>query len=57
MTSQELYRLLKEQFSFQPTLHQDIALQKLSLFLTEDSKDNMFILKGYGKDYYYWYYS
>ena len=47
MTSQELYRLLKEQFSFQPTLHQDIALQKLSLFLTEDSKDNMFILKGY----------
>ncbi|MDT0295164.1 ATP-dependent RecD-like DNA helicase [Mesonia ostreae] len=47
MTSQELYRLLIKEFSYQPTVHQDIALQKLSIFLTEEEQDHLFILKGY----------
>ena len=47
MTSSEFYDLLKSGFPFSPTLKQDIGLQKLSSFILDKSKNNIFLLKGY----------
>jgi len=47
MTSQEFYKLLITDFQHQVTRQQDIALQKLSEFIVNDDKDQLFVLKGY----------
>ncbi len=47
MKEAEFYGLLKEDFPFEPTLKQDIVLQKLSYFILSGSKDSLFLLKGY----------
>lgn len=47
MKVHEFYKLLVDDFQFKATGQQDIALQKLSQFIVEDSTDKIFILKGY----------
>ncbi len=47
MREKEFYQLLKEDFPFVPTIKQDIVLQKLSEFVLSNSKDTLFLLKGY----------
>ncbi len=47
MKEKEFYELLKKDFPFEPTVKQDIVLQKLSHFILEGSKDALFLLKGY----------
>lgn len=47
MNVTEFYSLLKEQFPFDLTLKQEAVLQKLSSFILEGDKENMFLLKGY----------
>ncbi|RZS90728.1 ATP-dependent DNA helicase [Aquimarina brevivitae] len=47
MKETEFYQLLKKEFPFEPTLKQDLVLQKLSHFLLSDTKDTLFLLKGY----------
>ncbi|WP_109300085.1 ATP-dependent RecD-like DNA helicase [Aquimarina sp. AU474] len=47
MREKEFYELLKKDFPFEPTLKQDIVLQKLSHFILEGSKESLFLLKGY----------
>ena len=47
MKETEFYNLLKKEFPFEPTIKQDLVLQKLSGFLLSDSKDTLFLLKGY----------
>lgn len=47
MTRTEFYRILKEQFPFETTLKQDIFLDKIADFVTNDKQDELFILKGY----------
>ena len=47
MKETEFYNLLKKEFPFEPTIKQDLVLQKLSGFLLSDSKDSLFLLKGY----------
>jgi len=47
MKEKEFYELLKTDFPFQPTLRQDIVLQKLAHFVLSESKDSLFLLKGY----------
>ena len=41
------YSLLQEKFPFELTLSQDVVLQKLIEFVFDDSKDKLFLLKGY----------
>lgn len=47
MTSSEFYSLIKQQFSFQPTLKQNIVLQQLSDFIINKSSNSLYVLKGY----------
>lgn len=47
MKEKEFYTLLKKNFPFDPTLKQDIVLQKLSQFILSTTKDQVFLLKGY----------
>lgn len=47
MREKEFYQLLKEDFPFEPTIKQDIVLQKLSHFVLSGSKESLFLLKGY----------
>lgn len=47
MTANAFYTCLTEDFPFTATGQQDIALQKLAHFITEDSEDKIFLLKGY----------
>ncbi|MCK8520691.1 AAA family ATPase [Aquimarina sp. D1M17] len=47
MREKEFYELLKKDFPFEPTLKQDVVLQKLSQFVLKGSKDSLFLLKGY----------
>ena len=47
MTTSEFYKILKTDFAFEPTLKQDLALHKLSEFVTSPSKNALFLLKGY----------
>ena len=47
MTQTEFYHILKDQFPFETTLKQDIFLDKISDFVTNNKTDELFILKGY----------
>ena len=47
MRETEFYQLLKDDFPFEPTLKQDVVLQKLSAFMLSDTKNELFLLKGY----------
>ncbi|MFL1895135.1 ATP-dependent RecD-like DNA helicase [Aquimarina sp. 2-A2] len=47
MRETEFYQELKKDFPFEPTLKQDIVLQKLASFLLTGTKDALFLLKGY----------
>jgi exodeoxyribonuclease-5 len=47
MKEKEFYELLKEDFPFEPTIKQDIVLQKLSYFVLSGAKESLFLLKGY----------
>ena len=41
------YNLLRENFLFQPTLKQDIFLQKIADYLLNSTSEDIFVLKGY----------
>jgi len=47
MTSGQFYHILRSEFPFDPTLKQDIFLQKAAEFVTGSRKDELFVLKGY----------
>ncbi len=47
MKEKEFYELLKDDFPFEPTIKQDIVLQKLSYFVLSGTKESLFLLKGY----------
>ena len=47
MTSQEFYSLIKQEFPFSPTQKQGELLLHLSQFIFDDSKNRLFLLKGY----------
>ncbi|WP_297334574.1 AAA family ATPase [Flavobacterium sp.] len=47
MNPGQFYQILRRNFPFEPTLKQDIFLQKISEFINNDSKDEIFVLKGY----------
>jgi len=47
MTSSQFYSLLRQQFPFQPTVKQDIFLQKIADFVTNKNSNEVFVLKGY----------
>ncbi|MBY8961490.1 AAA family ATPase [Flavobacterium sp. D11R37] len=47
MNPVQFYQILRRNFPFEPTLKQDIFLQKISAFINSDSKDEIFVLKGY----------
>ena len=47
MTYTLFYNLLRKNFLFEPTLKQDIFLQKIANFLLNGAQDDIFVLKGY----------
>src|SRR5690625_999776 len=47
MTKREFYHLLIQDFPHTATNNQEIALQRLTDFVLDDSKDSIFLLKGY----------
>ena len=47
MNSAPFYKLLRQRFPFDPTVKQDIFLQKAAEFITNTVKDEIFVLKGY----------
>lgn len=47
MDTAEFYKILRKHFPFTPTLKQDIFLQKIAAFITNDDNDDVFVLKGY----------
>lgn len=47
MTGQQFYTLLCHKFPFDLTLKQDVFLQKIADFVTNDFQDELFVLKGY----------
>ncbi|PZD79227.1 ATP-dependent RecD-like DNA helicase [Mesonia sp. K7] len=47
MNSSEFYKRLKLDFPYEPTVQQNIALDKIAKFITDDAADSIFILKGY----------
>lgn len=47
MKEQQFYRFLLHDFPFAVTGQQDIALQKIARFITDDTPNKAFILKGY----------
>ena len=47
MNSSQFYSLLKKKFPFNPTYNQEIFFQKIAIFLTETTNDQIFVLKGY----------
>lgn len=47
MTSSQFYSVLQKNFPFQPTLKQDIFFQKIAIFLTNSTYNEIFVLKGY----------
>ncbi|WP_372746317.1 ATP-dependent RecD-like DNA helicase [Lutibacter sp.] len=46
-TTQEFYNNLTENFPFEPTILQDVLLQKLSDFIFENDNRHLFLIKGY----------
>ena len=47
MTSKLFYKLLRDNFPFEPTLKQDIFFQKIADFVINSSNNELFVLKGY----------
>ncbi len=47
MTSTQFYSTLKRKFPFVTTIKQDLFFQQIAVFLTNDKKDEIFVLKGY----------
>jgi ATP-dependent exoDNAse (exonuclease V) alpha subunit len=47
MTSKLFYKLLHDNFPFEPTLKQDIFFQKIADFVINSSNEELFVLKGY----------
>lgn len=47
MTSSDFYRLLVQNFPFEPTQKQHIVLDQLSNYVLTDSKDELYLLKGF----------
>lgn len=47
MKAQQFYKILHDNFPFEPTLNQDIFFQKISEFVTNTNSSEVFILKGY----------
>lgn len=47
MSSDLFYTILQKKFPFQPTYKQDLFFQKIAKFVTNTSKDEIFVLKGY----------
>lgn len=47
MTASQFYHILRREFPFTPTQRQDIFLQKISDFVTNDDDRELFVLKGY----------
>ena len=49
MTASEFYRLLESGFPFSPTSKQAVSLERLSKFIFESSKQDLFLLKGFAR--------
>jgi ATP-dependent exoDNAse (exonuclease V) alpha subunit len=47
MTSSQFYSVLRQQFPFQPTVKQDIFLQQIADFVSNENNNEVFVLKGY----------
>ena len=47
ITSSLFYKLLHQNFLFQPTVKQNLFFQKIADFLIATSNDEIFVLKGY----------
>jgi ATP-dependent exoDNAse (exonuclease V) alpha subunit len=47
MTTSLFYKMLRDNFPFEPTLKQEIFFQKIADFVLNNKKDEIFILKGY----------
>ena len=47
MTNSDFYRLLVTDFPFEPTQKQHIVLDQLSQYVLNDSKDELYLLKGF----------
>lgn len=47
MTSTQFYSVLQKQFTFQPTLKQDVFFKKIADFLLNANPNQIFVLKGY----------
>lgn len=46
-TASEFHKILKDNYGFQPTLSQDVLLQKLAKFTFNSDQRPVFVLKGY----------
>lgn len=47
LTTTDFYKILRQNFPFQPTQKQEVTLQKLAEFVFSNDKDELFLLKGY----------
>ena len=47
MSDKNFYSILFKNFPFNPTIKQDAFFQKIAVFITNDSNDTIFVLKGY----------
>jgi len=47
LTASSFYKILKDKFPHEPTLKQEITLEKISAFIISKEKDFLFLLKGY----------
>lgn len=47
MISSQFYNVLRNKFPFEPTVKQDIFFQQIAIFLTNNTADELFLLKGY----------
>ncbi len=47
MISAKFYKILSQNFPFNPTYKQDIFFQQIAEFITNENQDEIFVLKGY----------
>ena len=47
VTASSFYKILKDKFPHEPTLMQEVTLEKISDFIISKEKDVLFLLKGY----------
>ena len=47
LTAPTFYKILKEKFPHTPTFKQQVALEKLAAFVLSESRDELFLLKGF----------